>query len=212
MNLWTPNSHEWQGQDAHLIGGGPSLKGFDFSRLKGRNVIGCNDAMHLGAEIVSYVIFGDSGWWQRNRFELERYRGKVVSVAPSLLEYNLPNIFKMRRERDGVHMGSTLGWNYSTGAAAINLAISLGATRIFLLGYDLGKQARTTHWHIYNQKDIVESVFERFLRGFACVRQHLPPGVEVINVTDGSSRLLCFPRISFEEYRRNLISEQEVAA
>ena len=199
MDLWTP-TREWEGQDAYLIGGGPSLTGFDFSRLAGSNVIGCNDAFHLGAEIVTFCIFGDPSWWQKVKWELEKFEGRVVTNAPTILPYKVPGLLKMLRERDGIHSGSTLGWNYSTGAAAINLATSLGAHRIFLLGYDLGNAGSKSHWHAHNGKVTQDYAFKRFMRGFDMVKQHLPEGVEVLNVTDGTTKLEAFPKINFEVF------------
>jgi len=209
--LWTPPK-QWEGQDAFLIGGGPSLTAFDFSRLRGRNVIGCNDAVFLGPEINSYVIFGDPSWWQKNRHTLEHYTGHLVTNCPGVLHFNIPNLFKMTRERDGIHSGTVLGWNYSTGAAAINLAVSLGAMRIFLLGYDLGNKGTTSHWHKHNGKTTQEYAFQRFMRGFAMIKTCLPKNVKVLNVTDGTSRLDCFERMPFEMLESVLNKNEEVAA
>jgi len=202
--LWFP-SKEWNGQKAFLIGGGPSLTGFDFSVLKGRNTIGCNDAYHLGSEVIKFCVFGDANWWQHNKFKLEKFEGRLVTNAPCLMHLNLPNIHRTRRLRDGIHSGNTLGWNYSTGALAINVAVSLGASDIYLLGYDLTNKGDQSHWHNHNGKKTQEFAFARFTRGFACVRASLPEGVRVFNVTDGSSRLNSFERISFADLYKVLI-------
>lgn len=210
MDYWTP-TRDWEGQDAFLIGGGPSLLNFDFKQLAGKNTIGCNDAFKLGYDIVKICIFGDARWWHDNRFQLEQFEGKVVTNATSLTTINVPNLKKMKRVRDGLHTGNTLGWNYSTGAAAINLAVSLGATRIFLLGYDLSNKGHKSHWHKYNPKVTNEYSFRRFIGGFKLVHGDLPEGVKVYNVTDGSSLLPHFTKISFADLQE-LILKQEVAA
>lgn len=201
MAVWTPTP-EWQGQEAYLIGGGSSLASFDFSRLQGKNVIGCNAAFHLGKEIVPICIFGDSSWFHKQKWALEAYGGRVVTNAPGLEHLKAKWLFPMNRIRDGVHSGDTLGWNYSTGAAAINLAISLGARTIFLLGYDLGYSAAgKSHWHNYHtDKKPKEETYKRFIRGFQAVKADLDrkyPDASVWNVTDGSSLLPVFPRLSF---------------
>ena len=210
-NLWTPPMI-WKGQDAFLIGGGSSLLGYDFTKLQGLNVIGCNDACFLGFPPLSYCVFGDAGWWHRNRHAIEKMPGTFVSNAPSILHYQLNNVFRMRRVRDGIQTGDCLGWNYSTGALAINLAVSLGASRIFLLGYDLSNQNNKSHWHDRNLKIIRDSSLDRFGRGFAVVAQSLRenfPGVSVFNVTDGSSRLKSFSAISFAEFQAVLDSRSK---
>lgn len=198
--LWTPPP-EWKGQDAFLIGGGASLAGFDFNSLAGRNVIGCNDAFHLGAHIISICAFGDHGWWQRNKFKLEHFKNRVVTNCPTVMPFKIPYLLKMQRVRDGLHSGSKLGWNYSTGAMVINLAVSLGAQRIFLLGYDCQNIGKAHHWHNHNQKQIHDSSYRRFIQGFETVKRGVPAGVEVLNVTDGASALRCFPTISFASFQ-----------
>lgn len=200
-DLWTP-TREWEGEDAFLIGGGPSLKNFDFSLLEGKNVIGCNDAYHLGPHIVSICAFGDQKWWQRNKWDLEKFPNRVVTNSPTLMPYKLPSNFKkMIRIQNGFsHGGDSLGWNYSTGALAINLATLLGAKRVFLLGYDLGVQGAVHHWHDHNPEPIKEAVFRRFIGGFQTVKQALPKETEVINVTDGTSNLKLFPMMDFPKF------------
>ena len=203
--VWTPEK-EWAGQDAFLIGGGSSLKGFDFSRLEGKNTIGCNDAFRLGAKVIRYVIFGDASWYEKNKWELEKFKGNVVSCVPALLPYNLPWMKKMLRIRDGLYDGCTLGWNYSTGAAAINLAISLGASTVYLLGYDMSSNPKgETHWHQHRKGPTQDYSFRRFMGGFATLYRSLSAlngSVRVLNVTDGSSALPYFQRIPPQEVFR----------
>ncbi len=206
MSLFTP-SPDWAGKDAFLIGGGPSLTSFDFNLLKGRCVIGCNDAFRLGPEICQICLFGDASFFHSQKWNLEKFQGKVITCAPTLKFLNLPWLSKMDRQRDGIHKGSTLGWNYSTGAAAINLAISMGATRIFLLGYDAGKVNGKTHWHNHRDKIIQDETYRRFIRGFHTVHQSLKhyPEVRVINVTDGTSQLPVFDRMNFTQFQAEVL-------
>lgn len=202
MPTWSP-SPIWGGQDAFIIGGGPSLRGYDFSRLAGKNVIGVNDAFRLGPKINSYVLFGDSGFWKENMAQLETCGVPVVTLHPSLMFINVPWLLQMARMKDGIHEGPVLGWNYNTGAAAINLANTLGAVRIFLLGFDLGKKADDgrSHWHDHRTKTIPEDSYDRFIRGFRSVAEGMAryPETKVLNVTDGSSRLPVFERITFAQ-------------
>lgn len=206
MPTWSPQPI-WFEQDAYIIGGGSSLQGFDFTKLKGRNVIGINDAFHLGKEIVSYVLFGDAGFWKEHMRALEACGIPVVTCAPSLQFINVPWLYQMGRMKDGIHEAPVLGWNYSTGAAAVNLAHILGAKRIFLLGFDMGRREDgKTHWHEHRLKGIPDDSYARFIRGFHCVFQSMSrfPDVQVLNVTDGTSKLPSFPRINFEALDRVL--------
>lgn len=106
----------------------------------------------------------------------------------------------MNRQRDGLATGNALAWNYSTGAMAINLAISFGANPIYLLGYDLQPIQGQTHWH--KLRTTVTASFQRFQKGFlslATAVKKQRPDVQIVNVTDGSSALNVFERKTFAE-------------
>jgi len=202
MPLWSP-IEEWKESDAFIIGGGSSLENFAWDKLKGRNTIGCNDAFRLGAEVVRVCLFGDASWFHRTKWELEKFRGRVLSCAPSLINLGSPWLYRMNRVRDGLQeSGTSLAWNYSTGAAAINLAVRLGAARIFLLGFDMACTGGKSHWHKHRSKPTDNVSFVRFQKGFKCLAASLAslrPDVQVLNVTDGGSKLMVFPAMTFEQ-------------
>ena|SRR3990167_8646320 len=201
MPIWNPEK-EWLDQEVYLIGGGASLRGFNFSLLKGKNTIGCNAAFRLGPEVVKICLFGDSSWWEKVKEELEQFKGRVVTCSPTLLPLNIPWLLQIPREKKGLSGGGSVGWNFSTGAAAINLAILLGANKIYLMGYDLSSHTDgKTHWHDTYTRKMGEANFDRFQRGFSIVANNLGKfsSVKVVNVTDGTSKLNHFPRMSFQE-------------
>lgn len=210
MPLWTPQP-EWRGQEAVIIGGGSSLADFDFNCLRECNVIGCNDAFRLGADLVDICLFGDASWWQKNKFDLQQFSGRKVTCAPSLRDLNAEDLLQMNRLRDGIQHGCILGWNYSTGAAAVNLAFSLGATTIYLLGFDMGRNEKgKTHWHSHTLHAIHDTSFARHVRGFYTLAQSLKrfPDVKVWNVTDGSSKLPVFDRLTFSQFLSRLVAPE----
>ena len=202
--FWTV-TREWEGDPCYIIGGGPSLHGFDFNLLAGRNVLGCNDAFRLGPSIVSYAVFGDSAFYCRNTRDLVASQVPLVTCSPNLVAMRTPpHLRKLHRELSGLHNGHSVGFNNSTGAMAINLAINLGAASIYLLGFDVSNVREKSHWHTHNPRHTREFTFKRFQDGFAKVQASLPEGINVINVTDGSSRLESFPRITFEQFYQHL--------
>ena len=202
--LWTP-PRQWEGQDVYLIGGGASLQSFDFNLLIGRNTIGSNDAFRLGSEIIQICLFGDASWFHKNKFDLEKFGGTIVTCAPSLMTLNTPMLKQMKRAREGLAKGSNLGWNFSTGASAINLAISLGAKCVFLLGYDLCLVNEKSHWHDKRPHVTRDAIFIRFQRGFKCISEHLVNyDVKVVHVMDGVSKLPFFQQMSFEQFHTHL--------
>lgn len=198
---WTP-SPEWKGQDCFVIGGGGSLRSFDFNLLKGLHTIGCNEAFRLGPEIVQVCVFGDASWFNRVKWDLQKFPNKIVTNAPSLMGLKASWLLQTIRVKHGLHSGSYLGWNYSTGALAVNLGISLGARRIFLLGFDMKPVEGKSHWHDRYAKRPQEAAYQRFMRGFSAVQKDLTkfPEVRVINVTDGDSRLPFFPRFRMTDF------------
>lgn len=200
--LWTPERC-WEGQDAFVIGGGASLRSFDFSKLTGLNTIGCNDAFRLGEAICKVCLFGDASWWQKNKFELEKFKGQMFHVAPSLARLDLPNITGLNRKQTGIADGANIAWNWSTGGAAVNLAINMGAKRIFLLGIDLGLTGGKSHWHDHRPRPTQDQILQRFLGGFKKLSEGLKlpqyEGIQVIHVSDGPVVMPFFMKMPFGE-------------
>jgi hypothetical protein len=198
--VWTVTP-EWKDQDAYIIGGGASLRDFDFSLLKGRNTIGCNDAFRLGEDICKVCIFGDASWFHKMKWDLEKFQNPIYTVTPSLMRLNIKFLRQMKRERHGIHGGDSLGWNYSTGGAALNLAINYGAKRVFLLGVDLREINNKTHWHDHRLCTTREQIFARFIKGFQAIQEQLALyNVEVVHVIDGESRLPFFRKCGMAEF------------
>jgi len=208
MPKWIPEK-VWEGQDVFIIGGGNSLEHFDWNLLKAENTIGCNDAFQHGKEICKICVFGDVRWFTTFEQELALYKGVVFTNSQQLQKTKLPWLWTMPRKGSGLHEDA-LGWNANTGAEAINLALLLGAKRIFLLGFDmhLSKDGKS-NWHRNRLDKPNENIYSKFLRGFVALSKDLPkkfPGVEIINVTDDSG-LNLFPKIGIEEFWK----EREVA-
>ena len=61
MPEWKPEPI-WKDQEAFIIGGGPSLRDFDWSLLRDKNTIGCNNAFRLGPDICKICLFVDCGF------------------------------------------------------------------------------------------------------------------------------------------------------
>ena len=53
------HSEPWYNQDAYIIGGGSSLKDFNWKLLEKLNTIGCNDAYKLGSEVCKICMFAE---------------------------------------------------------------------------------------------------------------------------------------------------------
>ena len=200
---WNPQPF-WRGEDVYIIGGGTSLERFDMSLLKHRHTIGCNVAFLEGQEICDICFFGDIKWWELFKPQLIRFEGMVVTNAPALYSCDVSWLMTMKRVSKGLALDA-LGWNCNSGAAAINLALILGAKRVFLLGFDmkLGEDGRPNYHNHRVEKETPE-VYQKFLVGFKDVARDLLikfPDREIINVND-DSELKLFPMVSVEEHFR----------
>lgn len=130
----------WAGQQVYVVGGGPSLRGFDWSKLRGQPWIGCNAAWRYRPSIA---VSADSSFVAKTLHEGE------VSAADNLVMINagphLPDGSVVRPPWR--FLQGTRRYTYSladgvllaqhTGASAIHLADLLGARRIVLLGFDM---------------------------------------------------------------------------
>jgi len=196
---WTPEKW-WDGLDAFVIGGGPSLRHFDWACLAGRKTVGCNDAFALGPDVCTVCIFGDLRWFNTHRKSLEKFPNPVFSNQPSLHNgKGVPWLRTMKREPKGLYKNA-LGWGGNTGCAAINLAFVLGASRVFLLGFDLKVSEGKTNWHDRNISKPTDSSYKNFEKGFTEIAKNLPkvfPGGQIFNCTPGS-RLTVFPRMDLK--------------
>lgn len=199
-----PPLPDWTTKDVYIVGGGHSLRTFDFAQLRGRCVIGCNEAFSLGAEFVSICVFGDEKFWRFRELEKKELTAFQGYVATNYQVRHPPPWLKIygRIER-GLGVGNDLAWNGNTGALAINLALLLGASTVYLLGYDMSMQSKwVTHWHDRRIEMPTPMHYDRFMSGCDTVALHLKdiyPGRKVLNVSDGTSRLRSFPTIGFED-------------
>jgi hypothetical protein len=213
MPRWTPEP-VWEGQDVFVIGGGDSLRTFDFERLRNEKTVGCNNAYLRGPEICNVCIFGDEKWFkhhlQKPGKALERYARTAILVtnASQLQGAREPWLKIMGRQSKGLHTDS-LGWNTNTGASALNLALLLGGQRIFLLGFDmqLSKDGKPNyHDDLIDRPD--PAVYARMIEAFGKVKRDWVAKFhtrEIINVTN-DSKLPFFPKVNADEFWRQRTS------
>lgn len=206
---------DWTGTDAFVIGGGPSLRGFDWTQLHGHNTVGCNHAFLLGADVCSIATFGDYRFWVKFGRALAAFPGWVATNY--LLGNNPEWVHFFKRIDDGLGVGDALAWNNNTGCLATNIALMLGARRVFLLGIDCDDSiragmdpvamgiaardpARKTHWHDESMESQNHDHYRKFRGGFGAVAAALPgtyPDRQIINVHNGTSTLTAFPSMTF---------------
>lgn len=203
MPRWDPKPI-WLGEDAYIVGGGPSLRTFDWDLIRGKNTIGCNSAFSLGADIVKINIFGDLRWWEEiGSKQASSYGGIMIGCLSGTEDAKCEWLLTMKRSTQTGLSKKELGFNGNSGSLAVNLALILGARRVFLLGFDMKLGTRgQANWHDIRYEKAQAEVYQRFINGFAWVKRDLPkhfPGCEIINLTD-DSKLDLFPKVSLAEH------------
>lgn len=211
----------WQGETAYLIGGGPSLQGFDLNRLRGQVTVAVNDAA-LHAPWATALFSLDRNWIQKRRDpqQVHQTDGTIIdwcgitgfpgevhlAVADDFdFAQAIPNANYLLRVRsregfsaegDRIFMG---GGN--SGFGAFNLAFLKQAARVVLLGYDYCSAG--VHWHDgypwtraghqYNP------LYYRWAKQYTlCIEQLQRAGVKVLNAS-ATSAITAFPKISLSE-------------
>lgn len=202
MPKWVTVPKTWEGKDVFIIGGGTSLKGFNWSLLRGEATIGCNAAYLLGADVCKICIFGDTKFFTAYKAGLADYKGIVVTNSNDLQNSDVPWLWTLPRQGVGLHHNA-LGWNTNTGASAINLALLLGAKHIYLLGFDMKLSSDgKNNWHTKGLDKPNPNICKRMENAFKHVYRDWRKkfsSVGITNVTD-SSALDGFPKIGVEKF------------
>ena len=212
MPRWNPEAI-WKDEDVFIIGGGHSLRDFDWSLLKQELTVGCNTAFTLGADICKVCIFGDLKWYTTFKSDLSQFEGTVFTNVTQLQKpKNIPSwLWVMDRKARGLHRDA-LGWNNNTGASAINLALLLGACRVFLLGFDMTEsQEGKPNWHDKRIEPHTISYVDKFVPAFGHVAADLKskfPGCSIHNISDNTA-LNTFPIIGTQEFWSQRIRDRK---
>lgn len=134
------------GETVYIVGGGPSLNGFDFSTLDDKYTIAVNKSF-LSLKNPTAIYWSDYRvfrWYQNEILQHQntlKVTNKPQPDHPAII--NLLSTGKHGLEKDphGVRDGGNSGY------AAINLAYHLGAKKIILLGFDMKTIEGKSHYH-----------------------------------------------------------------
>jgi len=199
--MWIPEK-EFEDQDVYIIGGGPSLKDFNWKKLEDKNTIGCNSAFRKGSRVCNICFFSDPKWFEEFYKELLKIDGKVVTPHPRMKNNSEDWLYVMER---GIKKGlydDRLCYGGNSGCGAINLAFLMGAKRVFLLGFDCkADENNKPNWHNWQIETTKPDIYPKFLKGFEALAKALPevfPECEIINLTPNSA----IPFFPFNTFRK----------
>jgi hypothetical protein len=188
----------FKGETIYLIGGGPSLKGFDFNKLKGKKTIAINKAF-LHVPFADVLYWTDTRVYQWYSKQIDAFSGLKVTNKPNPIKSDIINLLNtgktgLETKNNGLRHGNNSGY------AAINLAYHLGASKIILLGYDMGNVKNRTHWHDgYNIPKSKDNLYQTsMLPNFDTLVEPLKKkNVEILNA-NLNSNITCFKKIDLK--------------
>lgn len=180
----------------YVVAGGPSLTGYDWSKLRDKRVI----AVNRSYEVLPYaeiVYFSDKRFFHWHEKGLIAH--SAVKVTGAKLEHpEVDNVSFSGRGGLSTVPGVLRSGNCS-GYAAINLAIQMGATSIVLLGFDMKFSAGDSHWHDGHPIPNKERQFKKMLPFFeTMLRTSRALNVSIINACPESA-ITCFQKIQLEQ-------------
>ena len=180
----------------YCVAGGPSLRGFDFSRLRGRRCVAVNRSFEVvpWAEAVFFMDLRFWNWYARQLLETVPESCRIVTAAAGV---DHPRVERfVARAAGGLETQyGFLRHGNSSGYAAVNLAYHLGARLVFLLGYDMRPDPASgrTHWHDGYPVPQRPDAFQRMLRHWQSLESAARrAGLYVANATPGSA-IASFP-------------------
>ncbi len=190
--------------EVFLIGGGPSLEGFDFELLRGRTLLAVNDAARV-LPWATALFSLDAKWIRERREFLQSFKGERYLAPPESDPRDLAGVCYLRRSNDpGLSTSpDTVCLGGTSGYGALNVALLKRASRIILLGYDY---SGIVHW--FPQYRWAAHGNERYYSDWALKFDStlLPlrkAGAKVLNVGLGS-HIRAFPKTSLAELERRL--------
>jgi len=194
----------WKGHRAFVVGGGASLRDFDWDMLKGELVIAINRAVEKCGSCVMFSMDlrlwtfyerGDLGEEATEKFK--EFKGdRVWSVTPNFIlpeeAYYIPR--PVGQIRYGMGSLREMETANNSGYGAMQMAVALGASPVYLLGYDMtgdGKGGQKW-WHEGYPSGQSENVYKSMVDHFNAYAKSIKgTGIDIVNLSKNSN-LRCF--------------------
>lgn len=156
---FTSISGTWDDKPLYIIGGGPSVNGFDFDRIKDKGrILGVNDGAFNAPCDALFSL--DQTWHKFRKKEIAEFQGEKYFAAPPSFELKFEGIpdvnYIIRRRSTGFTEDKRDINGVNSGYGALHLAYHKRAKEIYLLGFDMrdkpgeriseNKQKLITHW------------------------------------------------------------------
>jgi len=201
-------------KECYIVGGGPSLIGFDWKNLDGKFVIGINRAYEILPD-AQIIYFTDDDYWIRHQGTMTQHKGKLYRGRLAR-----KRMIKDQRVVEIQLQPTPAGWSDTYGEAhhgsnssyaCIQLAAQLGFTTIYLLGVDMKHQGNylkknknnrgVTHWHTGHRRTDPATAYKMMIGNYAKLAPLAKErNINIINVnTPEGTNLTYFPIKPFKE-------------
>ena len=196
-----------QGEPCFIIGGGASLKGFDFERLRGKGRIIAINRAYEHLPFADIHFFMDNRYYKRVQAEAawQTFPGRKVYLNMSgyPVDKGIVSLHALGRTGLSTSMGQGLYHGNHSGVGAIGLAYCLGANPIYLLGFDCNKSDGASHFHDGYGAPTRDSVLEGFIKDIDALADLIKPtGTRIINLNPASA-IRCFPFGKMDDIKSN---------
>lgn len=198
--FWRPDPALLAGETVFVIGGGASLIGFDFERLRSRRVFAVNAAGY-SAPWSDCLFFHDGSFGLRHRALIAEWAGLVVTTS-AYAKGVMPDLVlrvESQERREFRRGAETVKRGRSSGHTAVSVAVAAGALRIILLGFDGKVTGGRSHFHqLYKAEDpgIYAKEFVPAWDGWRDAAERA--GVTILNATPGSA-IWEFPMVAIDD-------------
>lgn len=210
--FWTKlEAGAWHGQRCFIIAGGTSLCDFDFARLGrcGERVIVCNrgfveapfaDIMvAMDIDLYTWLEAREVGKSREEQIAITKafhaFKGMRVWIDMNNSTMQAPVHYVFKESRPVIHkrMKNGIFAGNNIGVGALCLAATLGASPIYLLGYDFYLLKNKTHFHSGYPRKMADSHVKSFVTFFNMIAPAIRRrGIEVFNL-NRRSKLRIFP-------------------
>lgn len=152
---------------------------------------------------ADYLYACDRHWWNHHIDAVRKgFKGKLYTQYRTEDERRWAEnegLTAVKGEHSPGLGKNMLHFNANSGAQAINLAYLFGATRIVLLGYDMGKTGGRNHWFGNHPKGLNDGSYENYVEHFTRLASDLSgEGVEVIN---------CSRETNLHQFKRSTVDQ-----
>jgi len=191
----------WEGRTVVVLANGPSMSHEVANQARGHPTIAVNDAFMV-APWADMLYAADAKWWYHKRDLIQTFRGVKVSCAdmaqiPGLISLTPSGVTGFDPHPGRIRTGNNSGYQ------AVHVAITTGAARILLCGFDM----HGDHWfgkHPAPLANPVPSDFQNWVKNFETLKGH---EAEIINCTLGSA-LRCFPFMELSDGLRQAQNQE----